>query len=471
MIAHIPSGTSVSALAEWLAKSPNLSEGVALRRGREAFIDTVACCLAGAHDLVSERVFEAVRSSNIGACSVVGRNETLSAEAAALVNGTAAHALDFDDNFNPAVTHASAVLVPALLALGEVIGVSGGELLDAYIAGLEVQAWLGRQMIPAHYAAGWHATSTIGTVGVAGACARLLRVDAERACWALSIATSMAGGSKVQFGTMAKPLHAGLAARAGITAARLASAGVAGNDEPFAGEWGFVALHHGESLTTADRDEAASPGLAIVSAGLAQKRFPCCASAHRTMDAIITLMSEHLLQAAEIERIETVVPDYDYKNMPFDRPKDELQARFSMTYCAAVAALYGRVTLVDFTKKAVERHNVRDWLDRVSMYSMGTNGDGETGIWELPAVTTLLLKDGKRLKKEVFQPVGTIHAPISEREMAEKFRDCARRCLCESETEELYQRLTNLEQEKICDIVALIRTKDGARATAASAPR
>jgi len=460
VIAYIPSGTSVSALAEWLAKAPNLSEGVALSRGRDVFMDTVACCLAGAHDLVSERVFKAVRFSNVGACSVVGRKETLSAEAAALVNGTAAHALDFDDNFNPAVTHASAVLVPALLALGEEIGASGGELLDAYIAGLEVQAWLGRQMIPAHYAAGWHATSTIGTIGVAGACVRLLRLDAERACWALSIATSMAGGSKVQFGTMVKPLHVGLAARAGITAAWLAAEGVEGNNEPFAGDWGFVSLHHGESPSMADRDESASPELAIVSDGLAQKRFPCCASAHRTIDAIIALMSEHSLQANEIERIETVVPDYDYRNMRFERPTDEMEARFSMTYCAAVTALYGRVTLADFTKEAVNRQEVCGWLHRVTMYSMNANTDGETGIWEIPAVTTLLLKDGRRLEKEVFQPVGTIHAPISEREMAEKFRDCAGRCLSELETEALYKRLINLEQEKIRDIVALIRTKD-----------
>ena len=456
MTKQIPTYTSTDELVEWLVHSPNLSEGIALIRSRDAFIDTVGCCLAGAYETVANKVFEAVCSSHVGACSVFGREEKLSAEMAALINGTAAHALDFDDNFNPAVTHASAILVPAILALGEEIGASGNELLDAYIVGLEIQAWLGRQMIPTHYSAGWHATSTIGAIGVAGACSRILKLDIEYTLYALSIATSMAGGSKLQFGTMVKPLHAGLAARAGITSAKLAAAGIKASKEPFSGAWGFVELHNGKPHNTTNRENNLVPELAIVSYGLAQKRFPCCASAHRTMDAILFLMSEYSLKTDEIERLETFVPDYDYQNMRFDRPTDEMEARFSMSYCAAVTALYGRAKLSDFTKMAVTRPEVSNWLYRVTMHSMGEKTVKETSIWEIPAVTTLLLQDGRRLEKHVLQPVGTIHTPMREEDKVNKFRDCTEKYLPEWKIGELYRRLMNLKQQNIYDIVGLM---------------
>ena len=455
----IPTGNSIDALARWVVHSSNLSKGMALERSRDAFIDTVGCSIAGSNERVTNRVFKAVSLSNVGNCSIFGHEEKFSAEMAALVNGTAAHALDFDDNFNPAVTHASAVLVPAILALGEELGASGIELLDAYIVGLEIQAWLGRQMIPEHYAAGWHATSTIGAIGVAGACARIMKLDIERTIYALSIATSMAGGSKLQFGTMAKPLHAGLAARAGITSSKLAATGIKASNEPFSGPWGFVELHNGKLSNTTNHTNNIEPELAIISHGLAQKRFPCCASAHRTMDAILSLRSEYSLKANEIDRIETFVPDYDYQNMCFDRPKNEMEARFSMPYCAAVTALYGRVKLSDFNGMAISRPDVSKWLSKITMHSMGETTAKETSIWEIPAATTLFLKDGRCLEKQILQPVGTIHAPMSEKDKANKFRDCAEKHLSERKIEELYGHLMKIEQQSIGDIVSLISSK------------
>src|SRR5690606_852739 len=136
---------------------------------------------------------------------------------AALVNGAAAHALDFDDNFDPAKAHASAVLVPAILALAEGRAgeppISGFAMLDAYIVGLQIMGRTGQGVNPYHRDRGWHATATLGAIGAAAACARLLRLSAGQAAHALSLATSMASGSMAQFGTMAKPLHAGLAAK------------------------------------------------------------------------------------------------------------------------------------------------------------------------------------------------------------------------------------------------------------------
>lgn len=448
---------SLEALVLWLIGSGSLATGLALERARNAYLDTLACCVAGAHDPVAECVFQAARHSGAGMCSIVGRNEALTAESAALVNGTAAHALDFDDNFNPAVTHASAILVPCLLALGQEIDASGQMLLDAYIAGLEVQAWLGRRMIPAHYAAGWHATSTIGTIGAAAACARLLRLAPDRIQAALSIATSMAGGSKAQFGTMVKPLHVGLAARNGITAVWLAASGVTGIDDPFSGEWGFVKLHHGDELRMQKVGENTAQGLAIISDGLAQKKFPCCASAHRTMDAVIDLMSNNALNPDEIEIVETLVPDYDYRNMRYNRPANEMEARFSMPYCVAVIAIYGRMTLADFTMNAVARPEVRKWLPKISMSSMESDGGQTKAIWEEPAITTIVLRSGKRFYKEVFQPVGTIHSPMNDEDLAAKFYSCVERSLKKQQSEMLYRLIKNMENECARDLAFYMR--------------
>src|SRR5690606_570811 len=145
---------------------------------------------------------------------------------AALVNGTAAHALDFDDNFDPAKAHATAVLAPAILALAEQEDASGAACLDAYIAGLQILGRVGQGLNPYHRNRGWHATATVGAVGAAAACARLLGLDARQAAYALSISTSMSAGFMSQFGTMTKPIHAGLAAKAGVIAASVAKNGI-----------------------------------------------------------------------------------------------------------------------------------------------------------------------------------------------------------------------------------------------------
>ncbi len=457
MSVYAPIGDRAADLALWISETPAISNHTALERANSAFIDTVACMVAAASDPAPEKVFQAVRLSGVGVCSVVGHTETLSAENAAMVNGTAAHALDFDDNFLPAVTHASAVLVPALLALGDEIGASGNVLLDAYVIGIETQAWLGRRMIPNHYSAGWHSTSTIGAIGAAAACARLLALDSESTLNSLSIATSMAGGSKIQFGSMTKPLHAGLAARAGIASTRLSSFGLKANEEPFNGHWGFIELHHGNTAQNLKRTN----NLSIIVDGLAQKRFPCCASAHRTLDAIVALRDEHDIRAENIKLIETVIPDSNYRNLRFKNPKDEKEARFSMTYCAAVAAVYGRLTLSDFTPEAVIRQEVSDVMQRVEMLEAGSASDSGSGIWDFPARTAIHLHDGSTLEKQVLYPIGTINKPLLQKNLTTKFQECAEHSLDQAVSDELQERLNNFQCEKVRHLTALLRLAGG----------
>src|SRR6185436_16760585 len=171
-------------------------------------------------------------------CRIIGTAAATSASWASLANGTAAHALDYDDMCFVSLAHPSAPLVATALAAGELARAPGTALLDAWVVGFEIEAVLGRAMNPRHYTQGWHCTSTIGTIGAAAAAARVLGLDQVATARCLAIAASAASGLKENFGTDTKPLHAGFAARNGMVAALLARSGVTASSRAIEGPQG-----------------------------------------------------------------------------------------------------------------------------------------------------------------------------------------------------------------------------------------
>jgi 2-methylcitrate dehydratase PrpD len=224
-------------------------------RAATALLDTVGVTLAGALEPASRAVQDVIAAEGGDACTVLGSALRSTAPGAALANGTAAHALDYDDMCFVSLAHPSAPLVPALLAAGELSGASGSAILDAYVMGFEVEARLGRVMNPRHYQRGWHCTSTLGAIGAAAAASRVMGLDAGRTCHALAIAASEASGLKENFGTMVKPLHAGLAARDGVLAALLARSGLTASERALDGPQGFLQVMDSER-TGLDREIA-----------------------------------------------------------------------------------------------------------------------------------------------------------------------------------------------------------------------
>jgi len=213
----------------------------ALVVAKGAIQDCVGVALAGARQAAGAIPAEwARRSAGAGGATVWGQDFKTSAHDAALVNGTAAHALDYDDVTWGLIGHPSVSLVPAVFAVGETIGASGRDALHAYVVGFEVMAKLGRTTQPRHSLdGGWHATGTIGAFGATAACCKLLGLDAERTAHALGIVYSMTSGNVSNFGTMCKPLHAGLAARNAVEASLWAQAGFTSLPHPFDGPRGF----------------------------------------------------------------------------------------------------------------------------------------------------------------------------------------------------------------------------------------
>src|ERR1044072_6769793 len=312
------SDNPVLAYGSWLAETPADWPEAAWEAARRAFIDTMAVAVPGAAEPVTRKGFDTVKGWGQGPSTAILQGPRLPAPWAALVNGTAAHALDFDDNFDPAKAHASAVLVPAILALAEQEGAGGRACLDAYVAGLQILGRVGQGVNPIHRNRGWHATATVGAIGAAAASTRLLGLDAQKAAYAVSLATSMAAGFMSQFGTMAKPLHAGLAAKSGILAARLPRAGIDAGMGTLDGPTGMNRLmvgpdyetlrdtlthvEHGQNL----RFETAQVGepLLILSSGLKLKRFPNCGSAHRAMDGLAALSEAHGFAAGGVGAVQ-----------------------------------------------------------------------------------------------------------------------------------------------------------------------
>jgi 2-methylcitrate dehydratase PrpD len=413
-------------IAAWVAEVPRSRTLSAAGPATDGLRDVIGCMLAGSAEAVPRNTAAAVRRWGNGTSRVIGTGEALAAPWAALVNGAAAHVLDYDDTFEPLSGHATAVLAPAILALGEEVAATGPDLLDALVVGLEVMACVGRGVNPKHYQLGWHATSTIGAIGAAGACARLLKLDAARARDALSLGVSMAAGTRMQLGADAKSVHAGLAAKSGILAATLATEGVGGAPEGLEGQWRFAELFAGRPAPEGAMEPPAEDApLAVQSPGLSLKAYPTCAATHLSLDALLALRARERFAAEEVEAIESELPLTLRRNLMHDDPRTGMQARFSMTYALAAAAVQGEVGPADFEGDAIFRPALRAVMPRVSM-----RGLPEPEGSPPPATTvTLRLRDGRVLTETRRQRRGSAALPLSAAEQEAKFRACASRVL------------------------------------------
>jgi 2-methylcitrate dehydratase PrpD len=395
-------------------------------RAAAAVLDTVGVILAGAREPASRIVQNVVSGDGAGDCRVFGTAIGASATGAALANGTAAHALDFDDMCFVSLAHPSAPLVPAAFASAEVAGASGAALLDAYIVGFEIEGRLGMIMNPRHYQRGWHCTSTIGSIGAAAASCRLLGLDAAVTGHALAIAASEASGLKENFGTMVKPLHAGLAARNGVLAALLARAGMTASALAIEGPQGF--LHAMDSQTDGIADAIADLGARweILDTGITVKLYPSCAGTHPSLDLILEMRREHGFKAADVERIDIEVDSITPTVLIYDRPSSGLEAKFSMPFCAAAAVADGHVGLETFEDAKLADPRIAALMDRVRMTVDKGFDNGAPALTQ--ARVTLRLRGGID-SRTTSGARGYPANPASYAELDAKFLSCAERGL------------------------------------------
>jgi 2-methylcitrate dehydratase PrpD len=408
-----------------------------------AFLDTAGVILAGVPEDACRIVRSVIADESSGASVVLGTGSLAPPSLAAFANGTAAHALDFDDMCFVSLAHPSAPLVPACLAAAESAGASGRPALDAYIVAFEIEARLGRVMNPRHYERGWHCTSTLGTIGAAAACSRLLGLEADTTAHALAIAASEASGLKENFGTMVKPLHAGLAARNGVVAAELARRGMTASAQAIDGPQGFLHAFDGAHESLADASADLGSRWEIVDTGITVKLYPSCAGTHPTVDAVLDLRRAHRVTDEDVERIDVAVDSITPTILIYPRPSSGLEAKFSMPFCAAAAMVFGTLGVDSFEAQAFGDPRVRSLMPRVVM-RVDPSLDG-VGMPLTEARVSITLRDGRVLRQDAHGARGYPERPASDAELASKFRGCATRVLSNSAVDRGLEILRDIE--------------------------
>jgi 2-methylcitrate dehydratase PrpD len=435
----------------------------ARRRAAAAVLDTVGVMLAGASEPAARSVQAVVAEEGGEACRVLGTALRASASNAALANGTAAHALDYDDMCFVSLAHPSAPLVAAALAAAEMAGASGAALLDGYVAGFELEGRVGRAMNPRHYERGWHCTATIGSVGAAAAASRILGLDAKTTAHALAIAASEASGLKENFGTMVKPLHAGLAARNGVLAARLAGSGLTASGQALDGPQGFLAAMDSEQRSLESVSADLGTRWEILDTGITVKLYPSCAGTHPTLDALLELRRIERFEGADVASIEVVVDSITPTVLIYERPASGLEAKFSMPFCAAAAVLDGRVSIDTFDSSRLHDPAIAALMPHVTMRA-DTALDGQA-----PPLTQarirVRLNDGRELSAAANGARGYPEHPASEEELAGKFLACAERQVSRERAVEALELLSAIERlDNVRSLAGILAVPDQARA-------
>src|SRR5215467_2009248 len=342
----------------------------ALTVAKGAILDCIGVALAGARHPAGGIPSEWARhAAGAGHATVWGQDFKTTAHDAALVNGTAAHALDYDDVTWGLIGHPSVSLVPAIVAIGETINASGRDVLHAYVVGFEVMAKLGRTTQPRHSLdGGWHATGTIGAFGATAACCKLLNLDWEQTARALGIVFSMTSGNVSNFGTMCKPLHAGLAARNGVEAALWAQAGFTSLPHPFDGPRSFHEVYSRGLPADMTPLQELGKDYELVVRGVVIKPYPCGVALHPAIDAVHALKHEHHFEPDEVVSGEAGVTRYTYDKLCYLIPNTGLEAKFSMPYTIARAILDDNIGFDTFTDRFVQDATAQALTRRISMY-------------------------------------------------------------------------------------------------------
>lgn len=412
----------------------------AVNWAKVATADTIGVALAGSLEettKIPERVLNA--GQNTGPALIWGRSGRTNALDAALINGTAAHAFDFDDCSMSLGGHPSAPMIPSALAIGEEIDATGRDFIEAYVAGYETETRIARGVHLHHYKKGWHPTATLGVFGSIAACGKLLKLDDDTLATALSIAVSMSAGVKANFGTMVKPLHVGLSSRNGLFACLMAKEGFTASEIAFEHKQGFFEVFNGEGTYNVDKILADwGKPLDIIDPGIAIKAHPCCGSTHPVADLAIALHDKLNLTLDQIEKVETVTHERRLMHTNRPDPRGELDAKFSVQYVALRGLIDGKIVLEHFENDAYMEPGIRKLLENVTA-TAHTDDNHYSGT------VTVTLKDGSVHSDTTPLCQGRGDNLIPPERLKAKYDDCAARVLPKDQAEKVHAVIWDLE--------------------------
>jgi len=408
------------------------------------FTDCVGVMIAGRVQPPAQ-LLKAALSPPPGESTLLFGEGTASGPEAAWINATAAHALDFDD-VALGLGHTSAVLVPAILAEAEAIGATGAQMVVAYAAGYETWAELVRRDKNEYHTKGWHPTGIFGAVGAAAACASLRGLSPEQAACAISLGASQSAGIMANFGTMAKPFHAGRAAHAGVMSARLAARGFTAALDALEHPQGFLS-----AVSPTGRVDLESPVEAGVIWKLPKKRlsvkkYPLCFGTHRALDGILDLLKENRVDAARVARVRVSTSRRTIAILRNHLPQTGLEAKFSMEFAMACAIIAGRAGLTELTDDFVRRSDIQSLMRRVSL-DPDDRKDPAAPSFSPDDCLTVETDNGRRLESRKVSSVrGDPEQPLKREELWAKFEDCIRAGSAGVPARALFDSLMSLDE-------------------------
>lgn len=404
---------------------------------KTCILDWLGVTLAGSREPLSEILIEEVTSSGGDARStIIGHRTKVSSLLATLVNGSASHALDFDDTHLLMMGHPSAPVLPALMALGEERRSQGSSLLAAFVSGVETECRLGALLGGGHYAAGWHSTATLGTFGAAAACAHLLGLDEEQWLHAFGLAGTQAAGLKSVFGTMSKPFHAGKASMNGLLAARLASRGFTSNTEILETHLGFAATHAGRP--TMDGIDRYKDRYLILDTVF--KYHAACYLTHSSIESALRIKEENKFDAGSVERVEVIVPQGHLDVCNIHDPVTGLEGKFSLRATVAMALL--GIDTTDTRVYTDERMRDRELVavrDRVGVTPSGEVAGTESKV-------SVVLKDATTLTAAVDTGQPERDLELQWERLTSKFMGLAAPIVGDERAWELHARVRGFEE-------------------------
>jgi 2-methylcitrate dehydratase PrpD len=455
------SGTASQIVAAFAANfdPSRLGEDHVVRCGR-ALADTMAVAIAAQNEAVVRRACDYVETltpplagaqgRHDGMASLWGHGQQSTVEGAALFNGIAAHALDFDDASSPMSGHPSVALLPCLLALAEARHIEGIRVASAYVVGFEICCKLGQSLDLTHYSRGWHMTATMGTIGAAAACGHLLRFDAERITHAIGLALAQTGGTRENFGTDAKSFQAGQLNAAAIRAALLAERGFTASPHALDGKAGFTNLYSGgEDIAPALATLGSQP-LEIDGSGVEVKKYPACYGIHRPLDGLFDLMAERGFGLEDVEHIDIETSYGSLAPLVRHPPRNGTEGKFSMEYTIAAAIADRGIRLSSYSDEAVTRRSIAPYLDRIAAREVTAT---MTPRW---ASIAIVFKNGQIRKRRIDALRGSPQSPLSDEELLAKVSDCLSWGRSAVRPAELLEATQRLGTTSIRDLITII---------------
>ncbi len=427
-------------------KLENVPDNV-LTIAKRCIIDIWGVTFAGSSTISAQKIFNfALKNYGSGNCNILGYRNSLNASGASFVNGTSAHALDFDDNCYAGVVHGSAVVFPAVLAASQQIEANGQDFLRGFITGLEVEFAIAKGLSNSIYDRGWWTTSLLGSIGSAAGVSSVLKLNVEQTSNAMALAISGVGAIRAIRGTNAKHFYSGQAAERGVSACLLAKNGFTGPIDVFEDRNGITKILN-NGIFNNNEIQYLGKKFSLFKPGVDIKKYPVCFASHSAIDAIKKILSTNNINPNDVKFIKCTIPEIVASNLTYSNPKTVAQAQFSLEYAIASIMHLGEITLENLNQETVMNPKLRKYFSiiEIKVSDVPENENSTDYICPEWANIELETKNRNYYKAFIGSPIGSSRKPMSEDTLFAKFQSCIKYSDQTKNAETLYKDLRDVE--------------------------